>query len=160
VVEDPVILTLLDHQIARIEHIEKAWRKRLVLYRVGVLCPLWRLLALDPDLDRDAIYAVASESFDYRSVTGTAQGLKGSVGAVAGLFTASQWRRLQSIGLVPIGQVLTPQGNGRWIFASYDPTRPEVHRLARSLAGAGFELRYAPYRLIRILAALGLRAQS
>jgi type IV pilus assembly protein PilB len=65
-------------------------------------------------------------------------------------FTEDQQEQLFELGLVP-HHVQRSEGRQTVILITYDPMRPEVHRVARSLNLSKFELQYAPKSVVNDL---------
>ena len=148
---DPVVAHLTDTGVVTNAQVWRAYRKRRLLHQLGVTQPVWRLLATDPSLSRDRVFGVAAEVYDYREVDQKLSDLKAYVRKIVNQFTEAQWRRMRVLGLVPVGQVRRPLGRTSWLFASYDPTQPAVHRVAKDASYGMYELRFAPQNVIDAL---------
>ena len=131
---DRVVILMSFKQLVTVEKIEATWRKWKEDGEIDAPDTLWRVLAKDPEIDRDEVYACAAEVYSFSEA---------QVGAetVAFLkqneksFSESIWKIFRDHSIVPIdkkGEV--------WTFGSFDPSHKKVPRLLRGSGIKKFEL--------------------
>ena len=136
---DRVVISLLFNEVARIEQVERAWVRWKALPDGGAHTQLWRVLAEDPELGREPVFAAAAEAFAFKPTRVTKNSALGCLRRVREEFTPKQWERMQALQLLPVQG--PPQ---RWVFVTHDPLRTEVHSFLKSLKFPQTDLEYAP----------------
>ncbi len=142
-ISDRVVQRLLQQDVISQEHLEDSLEEWGRLRKEGYKIPLWRVITLDPRVDREQIYREAADVYAFREAkVGYAEALA-FIEAIADQFEGPHIDRMIELFVIPIAQKAEPRtGEVRWIFATHDPTRPEVHRLLQQLRLRRFELRY------------------
>lgn len=142
---DRVVIMLLFDQVVREDQVELAWQLWNQMSPDGAREPLWRVLTLFPDLDRELVYAEAARVYGFEEANLDRRVALFMIQKYAGLMPEAHWNALVELRVVPIDDAEeTATRPARTIFATQDPTRPEVHRLLPLLDLPGYELRYAP----------------
>lgn len=135
---DRVVIMMSFKQLVSVEKIEQAWRHWKENGEIGSPESLWRVLAKDPDLNKDEIYACAAEVYAFE---------EGKIGPETYVFIQKNsetfspeiWKMFAEHHLVPIGKE-----NGTWLFATHDPTANKVSRILRGCGIKNYELRFVP----------------
>ena len=133
---DRVVIMLSFKQLVSVEKIEEAWRQWKESGEITSAESLWRVLAKDPELDKDQIYACAAEVYAFEEVEIT-QETYAFMQQHAETFSKEAWKMFADHHIVPIGQQ-----NGSWYFATYDPTNNKVARILRGCGFKNYELRF------------------
>lgn len=152
-VQDRVCDALVSHQVVHQGDVAAAYRKRRALHTLGSTQPVWRILALNPALDKERIYAIAADLHGYKPVRTDRMALIQFVRGIVSRFSEVQWRKLGMLGVVPVGTIESPKYPTRWIFATFDPTIREAHRLARDCSANHYEMRYLSHATVAELIA-------
>jgi len=105
---------------------------------------LWRVLAEEESVDEEVVYERAARIYAF-SVADLDEADRNLdfVQSTVEAFPDEQQEQLLDLGVVPHHREVSGRTR-KVILITYDPMRPEVHRLARSLDLDQFELRYAP----------------
>lgn len=141
---DRVVIMSIFYEIVKLEHVAKAWQRWTEMKHKGSSDSFWRMLVREPDVDRDAIYEVAAQIYGFEMVEINRLRALALIRDLAETFSQEQWQRMIQLLVVPIGVGEDPRtGHARLIFATHDPTRPEVARLLQSFSLESFELRYS-----------------
>lgn len=141
---DRVVIMLLFDQVVREDQVELAWHLWQQMGLDGVKEPLWRVLTLFPELDRELVYAEAARVYGFEEARISRPQALALIHKLEQHLDQERWNQLVDLRVVPIAETEQPHRHrSRMIFATQDPTRPEVHRLMSQLNLAGFELRYA-----------------
>ncbi len=152
-VPDRVLEHLLGENLLTNNDVATAYRKRRALHALGSTPPVWRLLALNPGLDKEQIYETAAEVYGYKKVAVSRTELIAFVRSIVDRFSEMQWRRLGMLGVVPVGKVESDQYPTRWVFGTFDPTIREAHQLARDSSANHYEMQYVSHALVAELIA-------
>ena len=146
---------ITDQQLA--EGIDELARLRNEGYKV----PLWRVITLDPRVDREKIYREAADVYAFREAQiGYSEALA-FIEAVADQFEGPHLDRMIELFVIPISHRLDNRtGEVLWVFATHDPTRPEVHKLIQRLRLNRFELHYTSESFIRELITEGFLSKN
>lgn len=132
------------YEIVDVEHVEEAWSQWKSMQQHGSEEALWRVLVRNPAVNREAVYEVAAQIYSFEAADINRLRAQTLIRELSTTFTEAQWRRMFEMLVVPIAVGEDPRsGHARLIFATHDPTRPEVTRLLQSLKLNSFELRYA-----------------
>lgn len=146
---DRVVIMLLFEQVVQIEDVERAWKDWMAMGGERASVPLWRVLLINPTLDRQKIFAQAARVYAFENAQISQNDTPDFLREVRDRFTESQWQRLIELCLLPIDR---EQGryerDPRWIFATYDPAAPEVKALLQEMGLGRYEVRYAPQSLL------------
>ncbi len=132
------------YEIVQVEHVVQAWGRWKTMQRKGSDEALWRVLVRNPEVNREAIYEVAAQIYSFEEADINRLRAQALIRDLETTFSEEQWQRMFEMLVVPIAVGEDPRtGHARLIFATHDPTRPEVTRLLQSLKLNSFELRYA-----------------
>lgn len=107
---------------------------------------LWRVLAEESDVDRESVYGEAARVYafphaDLETHVPDAEFTR----SVMDKFSDKQRDQLLDLGVVPLrAQQEGNRGAVKLYLITYDPMRPEVHRITRQLELDRLELQYAP----------------
>ena len=135
---------LLFDQVVREDQVALAWQLWQQMEREGTKEPLWRVLTLFPDLDRELVYAEAARVYGFEEARISRIHALALIKDMQARLDRSLWDQIVELRVMPVSEVLQKHSHHkRLIFATPDPTRPEVHQLLPELDVQGFELRYA-----------------
>lgn len=149
---DHVVEEALSRRLVTNKQIADAWLKRKTMYRKGVRHPVWRWLAEQQGVDREAIYAIGARSYDYRSLDLSLDVLQPFVRRIVPCFTDEQWRIMLRVGVIPVKRTSQRGITGAWDFATNDPTSKTVHAVVQQLAGKqSYELFHAERKVVAAL---------
>ena len=141
---DRVVIMLLFDQVVREDQVALAWQLWQQMEREGTKEPLWRVLTLFPDLDRELVYAEAARVYGFEEARISRIHALALIKDMQARLDRSLWDQIVELRVMPVSEVLQKHSHHkRLIFATPDPTRPEVHQLLPELDVQGFELRYA-----------------
>ncbi len=141
---DPVIIMLLFQELVREEQVRKAWEKWRQLEK-DKRRPLWRLLIEVDGINPEVVYATAAEVYGFKAARIDRAQVLRFLRDQRQRFTQEQWSWMQRERVLPIGQEVDVERDVmRWLLATHDPTRPDLHRQIARLGIDRFELRYAP----------------
>ncbi|MEZ4700517.1 MAG: GspE/PulE family protein [Rhodothermales bacterium] len=143
--KDRVVIMLLFKQLVTMKQIEKNWHKWRKLTQQRQSESLWRVLADDPELERERIFACAAEVYAFEDAVTTPETSR-YIRKIEDVFSAKQWELLGSQFLVPIAR-----NGATWTFATFDPTHPEMGQTLKKIGLPNYELRYAPEIVVRDL---------
>ncbi len=139
---DRVVIMLLFKELIRVDQVEKAWRKWKKMADGGSGESLWRVLAEEQGVEAERVYAEAAEVYAFKKASLSRSAAVAFIQENRNRFAEAQWAQLRDIPLMPIGKDY-PQGREeRWIFATHDPTNPEVGKVIHSLRLTSVEIRY------------------
>ena len=116
---------------------------------------LWRVLADEGDVDREAVYAEAARvyAFPQANLEKHAPDAEFSR-SVMDRFNDKQRDQLLDLGVIPLRAAQEGnRGAVKLYLITHDPMRPEVHRITRQLALDRLELQYAPESAVNALIA-------
>ena len=141
---DRVVIMAIFYEIVRVDYVEQAWKHWKTMQQNGSDEALWRVLVRNPEVDREALYEVAAQIYSFEEADINRLRAQTLIRELSTTFSEAQWKRMFEMLVVPIAVGEDPRsGHARLIFATHDPTRPEVTRLLQSLKLNSFELRYA-----------------
>ena len=151
---DRVVIMLLFDQIVSEESVAEAWALWKEQSGGDAKRPLWRLLTMIPEIDRELIFAEAARVYGIEEARIARLGAIPLIEKVQRSFPKEIWEEMVALRLLPVAEAEQNHSHRmRLIFASHDPTRTEVQTLMPKLGLAGYELRYAPEaELIDLLA--------
>ncbi|MEZ4699341.1 MAG: hypothetical protein R2834_03340 [Rhodothermales bacterium] len=152
-VQDKVCEELISRRLVNQGDVAAAYRKRRALHTLGSTQPVWRIMALNPALDKEQIYAIAADMHGYKTVSASRLDLIQFVRSIVDRFSEMQWRKLGMLGVVPVGTIESDLYPTRWVFGTFDPTIREAHQLARDCSANHFELRYLSHATVAELIA-------
>lgn len=145
---DPVVIMLLFQELVREEQVRKAWEKGLQLDR-NRRRPLWRLLAEVEGVNPDIVYATAAEVYGFKPARFDRNQVVSFIRDQRQRFSQEQWNWMRQERVLPFGQEIDAERNIlRWLLATHDPSRPNLHRQLAQLGIDRFELLYAPISAI------------
>ena len=147
IAHDRVVTALLRAEAVAPQQVQEAvaeWARQ------GETDTLWRMLARHPKVNRDRVFAEAARIYAFREEAVDPDALDADfVRRVIEQFDRPDQDKLLGLRLLPLREELDPnRGLKKLIFATYDPTRPEVYQVAHDLGLTHFELRYAPESII------------
>ena len=118
--------------------------------RTGERTAPGRVLATHPDVDRALVFAEAARIYAFREETVDPDQIDANfVRRVIEQFDRPDQDKLLAMRLLPLREERDEQrGISRLVFATYDPTRPELYQIAHDVGLAHFELRYAPESVV------------
>jgi len=151
---DRVVIMLLFDQIVTEEQVAEVWRLWNQAYQGDVRTPLWRLLVFVPELDRELILAEAARVYSLEEAHLAPRALVPILRELVKHIPAPLWKKMIELRLIPLAEVEQASSHRKQlVFASHDPTHPEVIPLLQDLGVEAFELRYAPeHEIVEILA--------
>lgn len=113
--------------------------------------PLWRVLAEDPEVDRDVVYQQAALTYAFRTAPIKERPPEVEfVKTVMDSLKEDAREQLLALHVAPYGYV-QDQGTGmrKLVFVTDDPMRPDLLRIMHALELERFELYYAPRTAVR-----------
>lgn len=141
---DRVVIMLLFDQIIREEHVIDAWGRWQALREEGSKEPLWRVVAELPQLDGDLIHAEAARVYGFSEVSLRRHVAVRLIERIRSQLSSEVWEQMVELRVLPVDEKARAIGyRPKLIFATHDPTRPEVKRLLRSVFPDRYELGYA-----------------
>ncbi len=117
----------------------------------GLREPLWRVLADNPKVDRDVVFAQAALTYAFRIAPVKDRKPESDfVKTVLDSFTEELRDELISLNIAPYAYA-QEQGSGllKLVFITDDPMRPDLQRLMHALDLDRFEMSYAPRIVVR-----------
>ena len=150
--KDRVVAMLLRKEIVSEQHVANAQRER---ERQGRKEVFWRVLASLSDVDTDAVYLEAARVYAFKTAEMGDGGFDNDFArSVMETFPEDKRDRLLELRVLPYQAEMEAQtGAIKLVFATHDPTRPEVHHVMQDLRLERFELRYAPESIVRAFVA-------
>ena len=141
---DRVVIMLLFDQVVREDQVELAWQLWQQMGREGAKEPLWRVLMLFPDLDRELVYAEAARVYGFEEARISRTKALALIKEMETLIARDLWEQMVDLRVMPVSESVQKHSHRkRIVFATPDPTRSEVHHLMPELKLDNFELRYA-----------------
>jgi type IV pilus assembly protein PilB len=141
--KDRVVIMLLFKQQATMAQIERNWQRWRKLAGENHSEALWRVLAEDPELERERIFACAAEVYAFDDAVITPETSR-FIKKIESVFSPQQWELLGNQYLLPIAR----SGTG-WTFATFDPTHPDMGQTLRKIGLPNYELQYAPEVVVK-----------
>ncbi len=135
---DRVVIMMSFKQLVSTEKIEHAWRQWKDSGEIASADTLWRVIAKDPDLNKDEIYACAAEVYAFEEGEINQQTYAFLL-KIKDSFSDTAWKMFSDHHIAPIGR----EGN-TWHFATHDPTNNKVSRILRGCGVKQYELRFVP----------------
>ena len=149
-IRDRVVIKLIYDELIKIEDVETAWHKWQEELADGAHIPLWRVLAADPNMDAEQIFAEAARVYSFKTVQITDEELTQFLDETASGLSDDQWTSFAELELVPVAFTVDPGPDGnRIIFATHDPARPDLFRKLKELGFRKFEVQYAPRTFVQ-----------
>ena len=146
---DRVVTRLLERGAVNENHLLSAWEEWNRLHIQHIRVPFWRLLTIDETLDAQEIYSVAASVYAFKAADIDKMDVLDFINEHREKFTDDTWEEMVEAHVLPVSiDIDSRSGENIWIFATHDPTRPEVHGLIQALHLKRFELRYAPLDLL------------
>ena len=151
---DRVVIMLLFDQIVTEKQVAKVWSLWQQEYWGDIKTPLWRLLTLVPELDRELILAEAARVYGIEEGHIAHRAVIPAIKQLQKRVPASLWEKMVDLRLVPIAETEQKYKHRmQVVFASHDPTHPEVKNVIEQLGVGIYELRYAPeFEIVELLA--------
>jgi type IV pilus assembly protein PilB len=146
--KDRVVAMLLRQEIVTPQQVANAQQKR---EHSGKKETLWRVLATLNTVDAEAVYREAARVYAFRTITVDDGGPDVEFArSVIETFPEDQRDRLIKLRVLPLAAEMEKKtGAIKLIFATHDPTRPEMHKVMQDLRLERFELRYAPESFVK-----------
>ena len=160
-VRDRVVNQLLKKGLIDKDQLFKSWEEWKRVRQDGYRVSLWRVLTLDPDLDRELIYEEAARVYAFKPADISKNDALTFLSRVADSFDDKFLDQMIQHFVIPIGQDYDQRtGELRWVFTTHDPTRPEVHKLLKDLHIKRFEIRFSPESFVAALVTEGLLSKN
>jgi type IV pilus assembly protein PilB len=160
-IADRVVQRLVRKELITEEQLNDSLDEWQRLRTEGYKVPLWRVVSLDPRVDRERIYREAADVYAFEEASISYREALAFVEAIAEQFEGPHLDRMIELFVIPVAQVAESRtGEVRWIFVTHDPTRPEVHRLLQDLRLRRFELRYTSESFISELITEGFLSKN
>ncbi|MEQ9104317.1 MAG: GspE/PulE family protein [Rhodothermales bacterium] len=142
---DRVVVRLRRKGVLDDATLRAAWGEWQATRNKGIRVPLWRMLALSNDLDSNEVFAEAARVYAFTFAKIDEERAIAFVNAQRESFSDDAWDDMVEHYVMPVGKDRDPAtGEPRWLFATHDPTRPEVHQLVQGMRLRRFEVQYAP----------------
>lgn len=148
---DPVVEEALVRKLVTSKQVADAWLKRRTMYGMGKQHPVWRWLAIQDDVDGEALFRIAAKCYDYKCLEVSFDHLKEFVQRIIPCFSGDQWKMMVRVGLIPVKRTSQRGISTLWNFAANDPTSKVIHNIARQYVGKHYELLQADRKLIASL---------
>ncbi len=149
---DRVVIKLLFDQVVRIEQVQDAWKKWRARKVAGETQDLWRVLAEDPGLDREKIFAEAANIYAFKKCPISKADMQAFLNNSWDRFEKEQWQEFARLYVLPVAAgVENSGGELQWIFVTHDPLRAVVNQFLRSLKFKRYEIYYVSESVIREL---------
>ncbi len=147
---DRVVERLLQRSVVTEAQVRKAYEAWQEDPGTGSRPPLWRMLTMTPEVDRDLIFAEAARVYAFEEMDIDQEHVVAFLDRRREAFDEGEWDRMIALGLLPAGTDRDPlSGEPRWTFVTHDPARPEVHQALEQLKVPRFAIFYARERTIR-----------
>jgi type IV pilus assembly protein PilB len=161
VVRDRVVNRLVALSIITEDQVRQTLGEWERVRKDGYQVALWRLLTVNPEINRERIFAEAAAVYRFPHVRLSRQDALYFIEKVINVFPDRDMRRMLEHFVIPVGREVDRRtGESKWIMATHDPTRPEVHRMLRELNLKRFELYYASESLIKGLITDGFLSKN
>lgn len=142
---DRVVIMLLFDQIVREEQVADVWPLWKQQSTSETELPLWRMLTLVPELNRELIFAEVARVYDIEQVHIERRGALSIIEKAHHHFPDALWDVLVQLRTVPVDRGKQQHSQReRLIFATHDPMNPDLLALLPKLGLEGYEVRYAP----------------
>ena len=142
---DRVVIMLLFDQIVREDQVANVWPLWKQQSASEAELPLWRMLALVPEVNRELIFAEAARVYGIEQAHIERRGALPIIEKVYHYCPRPLWDQLVRLRAVPIAEGKQQHSQrDRLIFAAHDPMNPDLQDLLPQLAKDGYEVRYAP----------------
>ena len=149
---DRVVIKLLFDQVVRIEQVQGAWKKWRARKMAGQTEDLWRVLAEDPGLDREKIFAEAATIYAFKKCPISKSDMKSFLNTSWDRFEKEQWQQFAKLFVLPVAaSVEGAGGETQWVFVTHDPLRAIVNQFLRSLKFKRYEIYYVSELIIKDL---------
>lgn len=141
---DRVVIMLLFDQIVREEQVANVWPLWRQQSTSEAELPLWRMLTLVPEINRELIFAEAARVYGIEQVHIERRGALPLIEKVYHYCPRPLWDQLVRLRTVPVAEGKQQHSQRpRLIFATHDPMNPDLQELLPQL-GVDYEVRYAP----------------
>jgi len=139
---DRVAIMLLFNQLVEVEQIESAWHLRKQLEAEGKSEALWRVIAREPGVNAEMVYREAATIYAFKEANFIEDEAVAFVKRIEEWYTKEQWHRMQDLAVMPI-ELLGKGADATMVFATYDPTSPDVPGFVKTIGNGRYELQYA-----------------
>ncbi|MFB3131891.1 MAG: hypothetical protein ACE10K_05140 [Rhodothermales bacterium] len=142
---DRVVIMLLCDQIASEEQVAEVWALWRQQYVGEPQEPLWRFLTLVPEIDRELVFAETARVYGIEEARIARLSALPLIVEMQQHLSAPLWESIVDLRLIPICEAEQQHSHRmRLVFATHDPTHPDVDPLLQQLNLDAYELRYAP----------------
>lgn len=146
---DRVVIKLLFDQVVRIEQVQGAWKKWRKRRQDGQADDLWRILAEDPELDREKIFAEAANIYAFKKCPISIDDMRTFLSNSWDKFEKEQWQEFAKLLVLPVAASLDgANGELQWVFVTHDPLRPTVNQFLRTLKIKRYEIYYVAESIV------------
>ncbi len=160
-IRDRVVQRLIGGKLITEEQLNDSLEEWKRLRKEGYRVPLWRVITLDPRVDREQIYREAADVYAFKEAKVAYAEALAFIEAIGEQFEGPHLDRMIELFVIPIAQKADRRtGEILWIFATHDPTRPEVHKLIQQLRLKRFELQYTSESFIGELITEGFLSKN
>ncbi|MEM1096549.1 MAG: GspE/PulE family protein [Bacteroidota bacterium] len=139
---DRVAIMLLFNQLVEVEQIESAWHVWKQQEAEGKSEALWRVIAREPGVNAEVVYREAATIYAFKEANFIEDEAVEFVTRIEEWYTKEQWHRMQDLTVMPI-ELLGKGADATMVFATYDPTSPDVPGLVKTIGNGRYELQYA-----------------
>ncbi|HMB89602.1 MAG TPA: hypothetical protein VKP65_02065 [Rhodothermales bacterium] len=142
---DRVVIMLLFDQIVCEEQVANVWPLWKQQSTSETELPIWRMLTLVPEINRELIFAEAARVYGIEEVHIERRGALPIIERVYHHCPRPLWDQLVRLRTVPVAAGTQQHSQrSRLIFATHDPMNPDLQELLPQLGMGGYEVRYAP----------------
>ena len=150
---DRVVSRLLRKGLVQNIHVEASWHEWQKLRTKDFRVPLWRVLAINPDLESQDIFVEAARLYAFTEAVIDETEAVEFINHHRNSFSEELWTEMVEHFVLPIRRETDMvSGEKKWIFVTHDPTRPEVHQIIQGLRLRRFELQFARKSMVGMLA--------
>ncbi|MEM1269730.1 MAG: hypothetical protein AAGI08_06750, partial [Bacteroidota bacterium] len=142
-VRDRVVSRAVARGIVSVQQAQEAFE---VWLESGKKDTLWRTLSMHPEVDHEAVYAEAAKIYAFRPIDLNSEPPNDeAVKKLLELFPSERQEKLRQLRILPLERVQkAKRGGSRLLFATHDPTNPEILRFLHANVQESFDLCYAP----------------
>jgi type IV pilus assembly protein PilB len=149
---DRVVSRLLDKGVIGEHQVKASWKEWQVLKKQDLRVPLWRVLAINPELDSQSIFIEAARLYAFTESVIEESAAIEFINQQRNAFSEEMWTEMVEHFILPVRREKDPSsGELKWIFVTHDPTRPEVHQIIQRLRVRRFELQFIKESLVGVL---------
>lgn len=146
---DRVVSRLLKSGLVQEHHVKTSWKEWQKLRQKDFKVPLWRVLAINPDLESQDIFVEAARLYAFTEAKIEESAAVEFINHHRETFSEDMWTEMVEHFVLPVRKESDPlSGEKKWIFVTHDPTRPEVHQIIQRLRLRRFELQFVRESLV------------